>query len=170
MNIVLTGMMGTGKSIVGKKLARKLNMSYVDTDEVIEKEAGCSINEIFAGDGEKKFRIIEKKAVKYVSLLNNYVISTGGGVVKYAENMDELEKNAVIICLTADPDTIYKRTKKYINRPLLKVDDPEKEIEKLLKQREKFYSRCDLMIDTSNKKVNEITGDIVKYIGSIKKA
>ena len=103
MNIVLTGMMGTGKTVVGKKLAQKLNMKYISTDEIIEKDAGMSIPKIFKRKGEPYFRNVETKAVKCVALLDNFVIDTGGGVVQRSENMEELERNGVIICLTASP-------------------------------------------------------------------
>ena len=166
MNIVLTGMMGTGKTAVGKRLAEIEGMEYIDVDEMIEKDAGVSINEIFKKNGEKEFREMEKKAVKCVSILNNYIISTGGGVVKDSGNMDELEKNSIIVCLTADPETIYKRTSKHNDRPLLKVKDPKLEIEKLIKERQKFYKRCDLMVDTLNKKIDVIVDEIVKFVES----
>ncbi|MFW6134999.1 MAG: shikimate kinase [Elusimicrobiota bacterium] len=169
MNIVLTGMMGTGKSTVGKKLASVLGMEYIDVDEMIEKDTGKSINKIFENDGEEKFREIEKKAVKVVSLLNNHVVSTGGGVVKDSENMEELEKNSVVICLRARPEIIYERTKKHSNRPLLKVKDPEKAIKELMSKREKFYKRCDLMVDTSEKKVDEIVKKIIDFIKAHRK-
>jgi shikimate kinase len=161
-------MMGTGKSAVGKKLAKKLGMEYMDTDERIEKDAGCKISEIFKNNGEESFREVEKAVIKCVSVLDNYVIATGGGVVKYAENMDALEKNAVIVCLTASPDAIYKRIKHHGHRPLLKVKDPRKEIEGIMNQREKLYKRCDLMIDTSDKKIDEIVGEIIKFIIDIR--
>jgi shikimate kinase len=166
VNIVLTGMMGTGKTAVGKKLAEIEGMEYIDTDEMIEKDIGISINEIFKRNGEKEFREMEKKAVKCVSILNNFVISTGGGVVKDAGNMDELEKNSIIVCLTADSETIYKRTNKHTNRPLLKVEDPKLEIEKLINERKRFYKRCDLMVDTSNKEIDIIVDEIVKFVES----
>lgn len=164
MNIVLTGMMGTGKTSVGKKLVRRLGMKYIDTDEMIRKDTGKTIPQIFEQDGEKKFRDIEKKAVKVVSMLNNYVISTGGGAVKNTQNIEELERNSIVVCLYADADTIYKRTKKHSHRPLLNVKDPIKAINNLLAERKKFYRRCDLMLDTSKKSINQITEEIIKFI------
>ncbi|MBA7510356.1 Shikimate kinase [subsurface metagenome] len=164
MNIVLTGMMGTGKTVVGKKLAQKLNMKYIDTDGMIEKDAGMSIPKIFKRKGEPYFRDVETKAVKCVAMLDNYVIDTGGGVVQRSENMEELERNGVIICLTASPEVILERTSKTNYRPLLNVDGPVNEIKKLLKKRKRFYKRCSRMIDTSNKGIEEVVDEIIKFL------
>jgi len=164
MNIVLTGMMATGKSAVGRKLASVLDMGYIDTDEMIENDTGKSITSIFKNYGEKVFRDLEKKAIKCAALLDNHVISTGGGVVKDSENMDELEKNAIVVCLTADPEEIYTRVSKTSNRPLLEVKDPLGEIKRIMKERKKYYDRCDLRIDTTGKKESEPVREIIKFI------
>ncbi|OGS19239.1 MAG: hypothetical protein A2219_08670 [Elusimicrobia bacterium RIFOXYA2_FULL_50_26] len=160
MNIVLTGFMGTGKSAVGKALAQKLGWLFIDTDETIEKEVGLSVAEIFKRKGEPYFRQAESKAVALVSLLDKAVISCGGGVVLKAENMDELEKNGVVVCLTADPSAIYNRTRYDTGRPLLKVADPQAKIGELMQARSQFYQRCSLTVDTSAMAVDEI----VEYI------
>ncbi len=164
MNIVLTGMMGTGKTKVGKLLAKRLKMEYIDTDEVIEKDVGYPIPKIFKKKGEPYFREVETKAVRCVSLLDNFVISTGGGVVLKKENMDELEKNGKTICLAASVDIILERTKKTDYRPLLSVKDPFQAIKDLFKKRKPYYKRCDLMIDTSKKEIVEIVEEIIKFL------
>ncbi|MDH5174339.1 MAG: AAA family ATPase [Elusimicrobiota bacterium] len=169
MNIVLTGMMGTGKTVVGKKLAQKLNMKYISTDEMIEKDAGMSVPKIFKRKGEPYFRDVETKAVKCVAMLDNFVIDTGGGVVQRSENMEELERNGPIICLTASPEAILKRTSKTNYRPLLNVDSPVREVKKLLKKRKKFYKRCNRMIDTSNKGIEEVVDEIIKFLSEREK-
>lgn len=169
MNIVLTGMMGTGKTVIGKKLAQKLNMKYISTDGVIEKDVGMSIPKIFTRKGEPYFRDVETKAVKCVAMLDNFVIDTGGGVVQRSENMEELERNGAIICLTASPEVILKRTSKTNYRPLLNVDDPVSEIKELLEKREQFYKRCSRMIDTSNKGIEEVVNEIIKFLSEREK-
>ena len=169
MNIVLTGMMGTGKTVIGKKLAQKLNMKYISTDEVIEKDVGMSIPKIFKRKGELYFRDVETKAVKCVAMLDNFVIDTGGGVVQRSENMEELERNGAIICLTASPEVILKRTSKTNYRPLLNVDDPVSEIKGLLEKRKQFYKRCSGMIDTSNKGIEEVVNEIIKFLSEREK-
>ncbi len=169
MNIVLTGMMGTGKTVIGKKLAQKLNMKYISTDEVIEKDVGMSIPKIFTRKGEPYFRDVETKAVKCVAMLDNFVIDTGGGVVQRSENMEELERNGTIICLTASPEVILKRTSKTNYRPLLNVDVPVSKIKELLEKRKQFYKRCSRMIDTSNKGIEEVVNEIIKFLSEREK-
>jgi len=169
MNIVLTGMMGTGKTAVGKMLAQKLNMEYISTDRIIEKEVGMSIPKIFKEKGEPYFRDAETKAVNSAAILDNFVIDTGGGVVQKSENMEELERNGVIICLTASPEAMLRRTSKTDYRPLLNVENPESEIRKLLKKRKQFYRRCSRMIDTSHKEIEEVVDEIIKFLSERKR-
>jgi len=169
MNIVLTGMMGTGKTVVGKKLAQRLNMKYISTDKIIEKDVGMHIHKIFKKRGESYFRDAETKIVKCVAMLDNFVVDTGGGVVQKSENMEELERNGVIICLTASPEVILRRTSKTDYRPLLNVEDAESEIKKLLNKRKRFYKRCSKMIDTSNKGIEEVADEIIKFLSERKR-
>jgi len=169
MNIVLTGMMCTGKTVVGEKLAQRLNMKYISTDDVIEKDVGMPIPKIFKKRGEPYFRDAETKVVKCVAMLDNFVIDTGGGVVQKSENMEELERNGVIICLTASPEVILRRTSKTDYRPLLNVNDAESEIKKLLNKRKRFYKRCSRMIDTSNKGIEEVADEIIKFLSERKR-
>lgn len=151
MNIVLTGFMGTGKSKIGKRLATELRMGYLDTDELIEEREKDSISAIFKKKGEEYFRHLETKVVKEVALLDNFVISTGGGVVLREGNIRALKKNALIICLFASPEVILKRTKGNENRPLLllEVNNQKKRIEELLALRKPFYEKADFSVDTS---------------------
>jgi len=164
MNIVLTGFMGTGKSGIGKRLAKKLGMSYLDTDELIEEREKDSISAIFKKRGEEYFRRLEAKVVKEVALLDNFVISTGGGVVLKQGNIRVLKKNAFIVCLFASPEVILKRTKGDENRPLLEVNNRKKRIEKLLRIRKPFYDKADLKIDTSTLDIKKVVEEIVKFL------
>jgi len=148
MNIVLTGFMGTGKTVIGKLLAKKLSWEYIDTDELIEKRENMKISEIFAIKGEPYFRKIESEIIKEVSKKDKCVISTGGGVVLKEENMNELEKNGIIINLSASPDKIFERTSLDKSRPLLNKENPKEEIIKLLKFRAPYYDRCHFRINT----------------------
>lgn len=165
MNIVLTGFMGTGKTAVGKKLAKELHMEYIDTDTMIEEGTQMSIPKIFKKWGETSFRDLETKAIKCLGILDNFVISTGGGVVLKEENMKELEKKGVIICLRASIDVILKRTSKNKKRPLLEEScDARKKIEDLLEYREPFYKRADFTVDTSDPNTNDIVKEIIEFI------
>lgn len=166
MNIVLTGFMGTGKTVIGKSLARNLGWSYVDTDEFIEKKTGLKISGIFAKHGEKYFRDMETRIVKLVSNFNNYVIATGGGVVLRKENMDNLEKNGFIVNLHANPDVIYERVKSTSERPLLDKPNPREEIKKLLEERKLYYKRCDMNVCTDDSNIGEM---VEKIIGALNK-
>ena len=164
MNIVFTGFMGTGKTSVGRKVARKLDMKYIDTDEVIEKDVGAGITQIFQQHGEAHFREVESKVVKCVSMLDGFVICTGGGVVLSENNMKELEKKGRVICLTAEPAEILKRTKGTNYRPLLNVEDPEGKIRERLAKRERYYKKCSVMIDTTGKKIDDIVTEVLDYL------
>ena len=161
MNLAITGFMGTGKSVAGKIVAEKLGWQFFDTDEIIEEEVEIKISEIFAKKGEPYFRDLETKTIKLLSLLDKAVISCGGGVVLRPENMDELEKKGVIVCLTASPEKILERTKGNA-RPLLAVKDPLSKIKELLKAREQYYKRCSLTIDTSNLSPEQAAEMIIK--------
>ena len=165
MNIVLTGFMGTGKSKIGKRLAKKLGMSYLDTDELIEEREKDSISAIFKKKGEKYFRRLETKVVKEVALLDNFVISTGGGVVLREGNIRLLKKNAFIVCLFASPEIILKRTKGDDNRPLLGVSNQKKRIEELLALRKPYYEKADFSVDTSASDSEGVVEEIIEFLG-----
>jgi shikimate kinase len=161
-NIVLIGFMGTGKSEVGKELAKMLGYEFIDTDELIERRVGIPVSEIFDKCGEPYFRNIESEIIKDVSVMENVVISTGGGAVIRSENRMNLKRNSITICLTASPEVIYERTKDYDNRPLLKTDDTYMRIKELLKEREPYYSEADIKIDTTQLEAQKVVETIMK--------
>ncbi len=163
-NIVLVGFMGTGKTVVGKRVARKLKMKYVSTDDIIEAKEKRTITDIFAKDKEPYFRKVEKEAVKYASSMDNVVIAAGGGVVIDNENVENLKKNGVLICLNATPEEILERTKNYAHRPLLNIPDPLGKIKELLQKRTPYYKRADYQVDTSGKSLDEIVSEIVSRL------
>lgn len=163
-NIVLTGFMGTGKTEVGRILSHRLGYPLVDADTEIEKEQGITITEIFKKYGEPKFREIESEMIKKLSEMKNVVISTGGGAVLRQENLDNLRKNGVIICLTASPETILKRTSNNNDRPLLQVENPLQKIKELLEFRRPYYEKADITINTEGKSPNEVAEEIIERI------
>ena len=160
-NIVLIGFMGSGKTTIATKLAVRLNMKYVSTDNIIEKREKRTINEIFTDSGEEYFRGVESDVVREVSGLTDSVIDAGGGVVLSEENMANLKSGGMVISLTADAQTIVERTKKYKHRPLLNVEDPKRKIRDLLAKREPFYAKADYMIDTGKFTVRQVIDRIV---------
>jgi shikimate kinase len=163
-SIVLTGFMGAGKSVVGRRLAERLDMNVVDTDDVIEEDEGMKISEIFARYGEARFRELESEAVHKVSALKDQVIVTGGGVVLNAANIENLRENGTIVYLHVAPETAYNRVKNETHRPLLQVEDPLKNIKELLEQRAPFYANNDIEVDTSKLSVNEVVSEILNKI------
>ena len=166
-NIVLVGFMGTGKSVVGKRVAEKLGRRFLELDEIIEKKEGASIKEIFEKKGELYFRRIEKETVKEVSQKIGVVISVGGGAIIDEENFNNLKRNSVIICLEASPDTILERTKGLRTRPLLNVPDPKQKIEGLLKKRASYYKRADYCIDTNRLMTGQVVTRVIELVSQI---
>jgi len=164
-NIILIGFMGTGKTAVGKKLAIRLGFSYLDTDTIIEDRAGCTIAELFKGQGETYFRGLERSVIQEVVQSQRCVISTGGGAVVDPQNLELLKKNGFVICLTSSPEKILERTvRKRSVRPLLQGKEPLKEIERLLKLRVRYYEKADWTVDTTEKTVVEVVSLIEKKI------
>ena len=155
-NIVLVGFMGTGKTSIGRRLSTQLRMRYVDTDDIIERDSGRSISDIFAEDGEPTFRELESEAVRKVSKLYNYVISTGGGVVLKEENMVELKRNGIIFCLTATAEEIYRRVQHQSHRPLLQTADPLMKISTMLEERHPYYAKADYTVETTGRSFGEV--------------
>ena len=163
-NIVLTGFMGTGKTTIGRALAKKLQMRLVDIDEEIEKEQKMSINDIFSRHGEPHFRDIETAMIQELSRDKNIIISTGGGAVLRDENMEALKENGIIFCLNATAETILERTGRSKDRPLLKVENPKEKITELLAYRRPFYERAGIMIETDGKTPLEVMQEIVEIV------
>jgi shikimate kinase len=163
-NIVLTGFMGTGKTEVGRVLARRLGYVLIDVDEEIEKEQQMKISKIFSRFGEPAFRDIESAMIKKLAQLGRAVISTGGGAVLRQENIDSLRSKGVIVCLTASAETIFDRTKRSNDRPLLKVDDPLGKIKELLASRQSCYQKADIAIDTEGKTPVQVAEEIIETI------
>lgn len=160
MNIVLCGMMGSGKTTVARVLENIYGFSVVDTDEIIVRRHG-EINAIFRDLGEQAFRDIESQTVKEVSALDGYVISLGGGVVLRRSNVEELKKNGKIFYLRTRAETVIVRVKGDSSRPLLQ-GNLEERVHAILKDRSKVYEEAaDVVIDTDDKSPEEIADIIV---------
>jgi len=163
-NIILVGFMGTGKTTIATQVANRLTMKYVSTDSLIEKREKRTINEIFTDSGEEYFRDIESDVIREVSQAQNMVIDTGGGAVLRQDNIANFKSQGVVICLIADPEIIFERTKKYKHRPLLNVMDPKRKIRDLLAKREGFYAKADHLIDTGKLTVRQVVEEIVNMV------
>lgn len=162
-NIILIGFMGTGKTIIGQALAKKLDMKFIELDSLIEEKAGKSIPEIFQQDGEIVFRELEIGVAKEVADEKNAVIACGGGIVLNRINIDRLRENARIVYLKASPRVILKRvSNEQGQRPLLEVDNPVLTIRELLRFRRPFYKlAADITIDTSKLDIDAIAEQII---------
>jgi shikimate kinase len=159
-NIVLFGFMGTGKTCIGKSVAEKLGLKFVDMDDVVVERAGKSIPEIFAEDGEAHFRTIERQIVKDLAGEGGYVIATGGGVIKNPENVRDYSRSGLVICLSASPEVIFSRVEHDTGRPLLNTDDKLATIRSLLAERQHLYDTIPNSIDTSDMSADEVAARI----------
>jgi shikimate kinase len=168
-NIVLVGFMGTGKTTVATAVANRLKMRYVSIDDLIEKKEKRTINEIFQKSGEDYFRDVESSVIRDVSCMEGLVIDTGGGAVLRDENMAYLKSGGIVVCLSADEETVMARTKKYKHRPLLNVEDPKRRIRDLLAKRSPFYAKADHTIDTGKFSAQQVVEKIVEIAGAVKK-
>lgn len=163
-NIVLTGFMGTGKSAVGREIARILGRKIIDIDEEIEKKEKMNISDIFRTRGEDYFRGVETDMIKIFAKSENLVISTGGGAVLREENLNALRENGIVFCLSASPHSIVRRTKGNKDRPLLNVPDPVAKIDELLASRRAFYEKSGVVIDTDNKSPDLVASEILEIV------
>jgi len=162
-SIALIGFMGTGKTAVGKALAKKLGRELVEMDLLIEQKAGKPIPRIFGQDGEIAFRELEIAVTAEVAVKKNAVIACGGGIVLNKINIDRLKQECVIVYLTASPMAILKRTSTgENNRPLLDVADRAAAIRKLLSFRKPFYERAaDITVNTSRLNIDSVVNQII---------
>ena len=156
-NICLIGLMGSGKSIIGKKLSKIYKINYFDTDIEIEKLEGKSIDTIFKNHGENYFRNIEEKICLEILKNENCVISLGGGSVANSKIRKMIDKNSYSIYLKVDIDTLEKRLQYSKKRPLLKNKNAKKVIIDLYKQRKNFYENADLIIENNFDKKDIVT-------------
>jgi len=163
-NIIITGFMGTGKSVVAKQLAQKLKMEFIDMDQIIEERHGMSITDIFTRYGENYFREQENKLVKKLSQKENMVIATGGGTLLSSDNTRILSQKGKIICLFADSQVIYNRVKRKNNRPLIKGNNILNKINHLLEERKKIYNDIKWKIDTTNFTIQEVVDKIINLL------
>jgi shikimate kinase len=164
-NIVLIGLMGCGKSTVGRKLQTMLGYPMIDTDHLIEEKTGMTIPEIFAQKGEQAFRDMESAILQELSAPGTprRIIATGGGIVGRRANRKALSKLGYVVWLQAPVDVILQRTSRNRDRPLLQTADPRSKIEQLLIERSPLYHEiADLELETSGLETEEIACGILE--------
>ncbi|MBI4302587.1 MAG: bifunctional shikimate kinase/3-dehydroquinate synthase, partial [Chloroflexi bacterium] len=168
-NIILTGFSYTGKSQVGKEVARRLGWAFVDTDDLVVALAGKSIEDIFAQEGEERFREWERQAIKKACIRKDAVIATGGGTIVNAQNRELMAQSGIIVCLEAKPNTILsrleaeaKRTGNPLIRPLLSGDSPLEHIQYLKASRQPHYALADWTVHTDVLSVEEVSQEVLR--------
>jgi shikimate kinase len=165
-NIVLIGFMGTGKTAVGRILARRLGFKFVDTDEEVESVTGKAIPEIFKCYGVVRFRSEETAVIKKLSAYKGLVVATGGGAVLNPENVWALKRNGIMVLLRSSPEVIYSRVKSNRDRPLLAgPGDLLQQIKSLMAEREEAYRKsADLEVASEDESKAEVAAKIIKML------
>jgi len=166
-NIIITGFMGTGKTAVGRKVARLLGRPFVDMDAEIRKRAGKSIHDIFAEDGESTFRGMEAALCEELSAQRELVIATGGGALVDPTNRKRMMLSGTVVCLSCNVDEIARRVGRNPHRPLLDVADPRAEIERLLAQRHAAYAAIPWQIEASGLSIEDVAARVIEIAGVI---
>ncbi|MCS5597328.1 MAG: shikimate kinase [Pseudomonadota bacterium] len=164
--VALVGMMGAGKTHTGRLLAKALGVSFVDSDDEIVLSAGQSIPDIFSFYGEGAFRELEGRVIKRLLENRASVISTGGGCITQPNTLADLKKDAHLIWLKADIDTLLERTARRDDRPLLQSDDPKAVLLKLLDDREPLYAQAEYSVDSA-KGAHHVIKDILCYLDGV---
>lgn len=156
--------MGSGKSSVGRLLARRLGVAFIDLDEVIVEAAGKTIKAIFAEEGEPAFRALEGACLERVLEGGRGVIATGGGAVVAEQNRRLMRRYGIVINLTASLPRLLERLAGSADRPLYAGERPEERLRRLLEEREQFYAAADIRIDTDAKSVEDVAAEILRYL------
>ena len=163
-SIVLVGIMGVGKSTIGKRLSQYLDIPFVDADKEIEAAAGMSVQDIFDQFGEEAFRSGEKKVIRRLLDEGQKILATGGGAFMNEETRDEIQQRGVSVWLKADLDVLMKRVQRRSDRPLLKTEDPEATMKALLDERNPVYALADLEIESRTVSRDVIAGEVVDLL------
>jgi len=164
--VALAGFMGTGKSRIGWELSRRLRLTFIDTDRVIERVTCLKIPEIFELYGEDTFRAYETEVVRRTLRLDHVVVSTGGGTVVREVNRQRLQARGPVVVLSASPETIYKRTRRH-RRPMLEIGDPTERIRSLMAERAPAYDAvASLRVSGDDREADDVVDDIVEGLWS----
>lgn len=160
--ISLVGLPGSGKSSVGRQLARRLKRPFFDSDQVIEQQLGCSIREFFEREGEDRFRDIEELVIDQLTQNRAGVVSTGGGVILRPANRQNLRERSQVVYLNSSPEELFKRLRHDLSRPLLQVADPLSRLRDLHAVRDPLYREtAHLIIETGRPSVATLVNTIL---------
>lgn len=165
-SLALTGFMFSGKSSVGRALARRLGLEFVDLDTRVVRRAGKSIERIFSEDGEPAFRRLEREALARALPKPGRVIALGGGAIADPANLELLRRHSCVVWLKVSPETVLERWRSSRGRvrPLLSGPDPESEVRRLLDERMRWYGRSDLTVETDGMTVEGVAGKVIEAV------
>lgn len=162
--VAIVGLMGAGKSAIGKRLAQRLGLAFVDADSEIERAAGCTIAEIFEKYGEAEFRQGERRVIGRLLDEPTHVLSTGGGAYMDPETRRLMREKALTVWLRAEIDVLWDRVKKRGHRPLLKQGDPRETLERLVNQRYPIYAEADIVVDSTAQPADRTTEEVLQAL------
>jgi shikimate kinase len=168
-SIILVGLMGAGKTSVGRKLAEKMEMTFIDADEEIVKAAGCSIEDIFELYGESAFRDVEERVIQRLLEEGPAILATGGGAFMNPKTRALFARKGVSVWLRVELDVLVKRTRRRGGRPLLKNREPRAVLKKLMDERYPVYAEADIIIDSKEEGADVTVGMITEALGALSK-
>ena len=166
-NLVLVGLMGAGKSAIGKLVASELGIPFIDSDHEIERVSRMTINELFAAYGEPEFRALETRVIKRLLRTGPRVLSTGGGAFMNGDTRASIKAAGVSLWLDADLETLWERVIKRDNRPLLKTENPKKTLEGLMIARYPTYALADLTVKSRDVKKDMVATEVIAAVASL---
>lgn len=162
--IVMIGMMGAGKTRIGRALSHALTLPFYDSDAIIEEKAGCSIAEIFERDGELKFREVESSTIIELIDQGPGIISTGGGAMMNARTQEHVLERGLAVWVYCDLDVTLERLQGDTSRPLLQAPDPKSVLEKLMTEREEIYKKAPLVCNTTHQPAEHAVANLIDEI------
>jgi shikimate kinase len=165
-SLVLVGMMGAGKSSIGRKLAQRLNLPFVDADAEIERAAGMSISDIFTEHGEPYFRAGEARVIARLLEGGPQVLATGGGAFMHPQSREAIRAKGISVWLKAEYDVLMKRIRRRSDRPMLKTDDPGETLRRLMQERDPVYAEADVIVHSRDVPHEIIIAEIISAVTS----
>ncbi|MVA25545.1 shikimate kinase [Agrobacterium vitis] len=163
-NLIFVGLMGAGKSAIGRLVAQQLNLPFIDTDTEIERVSRMTISELFAAYGEAEFRALETRVIRRLLRSGPKVVSTGGGAFINDRTRRQIERGGISIWLKADLDVLWERVNKRDHRPLLKTENPKQTLEKLMLERYPIYQRADITISSRDGRKEAISDEVMDAV------
>lgn len=163
-NLVFVGLMGAGKSAIGRMTASQLGLPFVDTDAEIERVSRMTISELFEAYGESEFRALETRVIKRLLKTGPRVISTGGGAFINERTRYQIEQGGISLWLKADLDVLWERVNKRDHRPLLRTENPKQTLENLMNQRYPIYALADLTVQSRDERKEVIVDEVMAAI------